>query len=116
MPSIVEFDSRMTGTCKALQNGGSRYITVTGEFSLLQGYDLAVDPRILSGVNRLEELALYVDALAHHSSLTATTFSEMSLSYGNLHGRLLFALTIQSNLYYITHTLTKQDTGSATMQ
>ncbi len=106
MPSIVEFDFRMTGTCKALQNGGSRYITVTGEFSLLQGYDLAVDPRILSGVNRLEELALYVDALAHHSSLTATTFSEMSLSYGNLHGRL-FALTIQSNLYifilYHTH-------------
>lgn len=93
MPSIVEFNFRMTGTCNALLNAGSRYITVTGEFSLLQGYDLAVDPRILSGVNRLEELALYVDALAHHSSLTATSFSEMSLSYDHLHGRLC-ALTI----------------------
>ena len=57
-----------------------RYITVTGEYSHVQGYDLTMDPKILTGVNRLEELALYVDALAHHSSLFATTFAEMSLS------------------------------------
>eukprot|EP00435_Cladocopium_sp_Y103_P040768 s901_g11.t1 len=55
----------------------SMYITVTGEYSHVQGYDLTVDPKILTGVNRLEELALYVDALAHHSSLFATTFAEM---------------------------------------
>lgn len=53
------------------------YITVTGEYSHVQGYDLTMDPKILTGVNRLEELALYVDALAHHSSLFATTFAEM---------------------------------------
>ena len=58
-----------------------RYITVTGEYSHVQGYDLAVDPKILTGVNRLEELALYVDALAHHSSLFATTFAEMFLEH-----------------------------------
>ena len=54
-----------------------RYITVTGEYTLAEGYDLAVEPKTLTGVNRLEELALYVDALAHQSSLFAATFAEM---------------------------------------
>lgn len=54
-----------------------RYITATGEYTLVEGYDLSIEPKYLKGVNRLEELALYVDALAHQSSLIATTFAEM---------------------------------------
>eukprot|EP00913_Durusdinium_trenchii_P021990 g20663.t1 len=53
------------------------YITATGEYTLVEGYDLSIEPKYLKGVNRLEELALYVDALAHQSSLIATTFAEM---------------------------------------
>ena len=55
----------------------ARYITVTGEYKYVEGYDLSVGAISLTGVNRLEELALYVDALAHSASLIAATFAEM---------------------------------------
>ena len=44
--------------------------------------DNSVSPRLKleTGVTYLEELSLYVDALAHQSSLMARTFAEMPLS------------------------------------
>lgn len=68
---------------------------MTGEYSHVQGYDLTVDPKILTGVNRLEELALYVDALAHHSSLFATTFAEMCLSTSKGCVNLIYVVILQ---------------------
>jgi len=53
------------------------YITVTGEYSHVEGYDGQGEVTELSGVTYLEELSLYVDALAHQSSLMARTFAEM---------------------------------------
>lgn len=53
------------------------YITVTGEYSHVEGYDGQGEVTEISGVTYLEELSLYVDALAHQSSLMARTFAEM---------------------------------------
>ncbi|CAJ1448056.1 unnamed protein product [Effrenium voratum] len=53
------------------------YITVTGEYAHIEGFDGTGEQTLLTGVNCLEELSLYVDALALNSSLVAMTFSEM---------------------------------------
>lgn len=59
------------------------YITATGEYSFIEGYDRDGDAEDITGIHPFEELSLYVDNLPHHSYLIAKTFAEMYILEGD---------------------------------
>lgn len=59
------------------------YITATGEYSFIEGYDRDADAEDVTGIHPFEELSLYVDNLPHHSYLIAKTFAEMYVLEGD---------------------------------
>lgn len=59
------------------------YITATGEYSFIEGYDRDGDAEDVTGIHPFEELSLYVDNLPHHSYLIAKTFAEMYVLEGD---------------------------------
>lgn len=59
------------------------YITATGEYSWIEGYDRDGEAEEITGIQCFEELSLYVDNLPHHSYLIARTFAEMYILEGN---------------------------------